>query len=138
MIQHIDPTDLKEFVGVVHLYIKEKSHAEAILAAEDIKQHLESEVLDKSMLGEAVDVLEVIPTEEDPIPSASCTTLRRARNVLLRTRTRDGFDLARELDRFAWMLEQKQDTKDLHNNEYDYGQFISTAKQVFDGGNPLG
>jgi hypothetical protein len=124
----------QEFIAVLHVYMKEDSEVQAVLAADDIKQHLEKEILDKEELDEAVDVVQVIPAFDDPTPSASVMQLRRARNILIRTKIIDCFNIARELHRVAWELEKRTDP-DMSN--FDHGSFLPVAQAVLEGGNPL-
>jgi hypothetical protein len=127
-------SDKQEYIAVLHVYMKEQSEVDALMAADDIKQHLESDILDKEDLGEAVDVVQVIPAFDDPSPSASVMQLRRARNILIRTRIKECFDTSRDLHRIAWELERRSDPE---MSNYDHGSFLPIAAEVLAGGNPL-
>lgn len=58
--------------------------------------------------------------------------LRTARDVLIKTKVRYFIDLARELDRAAWMLDH--DTVELMDAPgYDYGTFLKHMETLLGG-----
>lgn len=124
---------MPEYLNVFHIYTKCEDDVSAITAADDIKIALERDILDCDD-GETVDVIQTIPVTEDPTPSATIVQLRRARNILLRTRTKENYDLARAIDQAIWQLASRYQT-DLVG--YDWGKFVEVMKEVVEGGNPL-
>lgn len=126
---------MADFLNVVHVWTKADDYVEAITAADDIKLGIERALIDIDS-GEAVEIVQTIPIEEDPTPSASITQLRRARNILIRTRTKDGFEVARQLDMMAHALQQRLSPDDAHTN-YDWSTFMAVTSEVLKGENPL-
>lgn len=127
---------MPNYLAVAHIYLKSEDQVTAIAEADDVKLAIERDLLDPDE-GEVVDIVEVIDTEENPVPTAAITQLRRARNILLRTRTKDGYDVARSIDEFAHMLSTKLVSTDESRASYDYGNLMAVLKEVLDGGNPL-
>lgn len=125
---------MADFVAVLHANFSHTDEIEARLFAEDLREGLDK--LMETDDGDGADVIEVISADEDPAPISNVIQLKRARNILLRTRTTDGWDLARTLDQFTHAYEHKYTMQD-GMISYDYGKFIDTAKAVIDGGNPL-
>ena len=124
---------MADFLAVLHCYIQADNEVNAILSADDVKVALEQSILDED---ESVDVVQVIPTEEDPAPSASVKQLRRARNILIRTKSREAWDIAQTLHQFIHAFEQRMSPEEARVN-YDWGSWMTTAKEVLDGNNPL-
>lgn len=123
---------MSEFLSVLHVYTIADDHVSAIAGVDDIRLGIER-LLDE---GEAVDVVQTIPQEELPHPSAQLAQLRRARNILLRTRTKENYDLARLLDQAIHSLAHRLDPGDALIT-YDWGKFIEVLKETLNGGNPL-
>ena len=126
---------MPEYLAVLHAYINADDYISAIGSADDLKIGMEQRLLDTDQ-GEAVDVVQTIPTEEPPTPSAQLTQLRRARNILLRTKSKDGYDLARALDLKIHELHVRLDPE-MSLVSYDWSKFIEVLKEVTNGGNPL-
>ena len=124
---------MSEFLTVIHVYTIAEDEVSAILGADDVRLALERHVLDE---GESVDIVQTIPLDESPVPSAQITQLRRARNILLRTKSKDNYDLARSLDQAIHTLESRLDPEN-SSVKYDWSNLIKVLREVFDGGNPL-
>lgn len=124
---------MPDFTAVLHAHLQAEDEVAAILAADDVKIALEQSILDED---EDVDVVQVIPMVEDPSPIANVKQLRRARNILIRTRTREAWDIAQQLHQFIHAFANRM-TDEEARITYDYSSWLSTAKDVLDGGNPL-
>lgn len=122
-----------DYISILHCYHREESDLHAIIAADDIKVSLEREILDD---GDSVDIIQTIPLDVDPIASASIIQLRRSRNILIRTRTKENYDLARAIDQaahtLAWRLDPENEL--VH---YDWSKFMQVCTEVMQGKNPL-
>ena len=127
---------MPEYIAVLHAYIQAEDEITATLSAEDIKERVESTGIIETDEGEALDIIEVIPVDFDPTPTDRVLTLKRARNELIRTRTKDGWDLARELDKAAYALARQLSQEDALIN-YDWSKFLEVTQQVLNGENPL-
>jgi hypothetical protein len=66
-------------------------------------------------------------------PEEIITHLRKARNILINTRFRQCFDLAREMDKQIWCLIHRDDVGVSLSN-YDYGRFMEIAKLIINEG----
>ena len=82
--------------------------------------------------GDRVVVTQTTEFTSDVSPEEVLIVLRRARNALIRTRIRQCFDLARELDQQIYLLAGRYDPEFSPN--YDYGSFISIAERVLNKG----
>ena len=123
---------MAEYVHVLHVYTNSENDLAAIDEADNIKLAIERDLLD-TQDGEGVDVVQTIPLGEDPVPSASIMQLRRARNILLRTKRKDAYDVARSLDQVAYQLS----SGDPLLTSYDWGKFVEVMREILDGKNPL-
>jgi hypothetical protein len=84
-------------------------------------------------LDEENDVLfttQVTSNATDLSPEESVVTIRKARNALIKTRIKQCYEMAKELDKMAWILEHRAD-RDFSLAGYDYGDFFRTAEQIF-------
>lgn len=125
---------MPEYLSVLHVYHSADDDVRAIAEADDIK--LKVEYLLDPDLGEACDVVQTIPSTENPVPSANIIQLRRARNILIRTGTKENYDLARSLDQSIHVLHQRIDSE-YKLVSYDWSRFMDVLKEIVDGGNPL-
>lgn len=110
------------------------SEVDAIMIADQIKVNGEGDLEE----GDTLDVTQVTNNLAALSPEETLHLLRRARNACIRTKTKDGYDLGRELDKFCFMLKSRSE----HNTGfelagYDYGDFMEIAKEVLAGGNPI-
>ena len=123
------------YLTVYHIYTNVPDYVEAIITADEIRTRIEAQLIDTDA-EESVEVVQTIPLEEDPTPSATLTQLRRARNILIRLRTKESFGVARELDMMVHALSQRLAPEDATTN-YDWSTFIGVTRDVLSGGNPL-
>lgn len=68
-------------------------------------------------------------------PAELCEVLKKARNGLLRTRLKEAFDQARELDKFIYVLQHRQE-EGFQLAGYDWGSFIHLATEIWAGKHP--
>lgn len=128
---------MPEYLTILHVYHNSSDDIAAIAEADDIKISMESNLLDTEEK-EGVDIIETIPLGIDPTPTAAVTTLRRARNILVRSRVRECWDYARNLDELIFQFEKRAlNPNDFRHAGYDWSNFMKVTKEILDGGNPL-
>lgn len=124
-----------KFIAFAQIYLDSEDYISAITEADDIKIAIERDLLDAD-LDESVDIIEVVDIAEKPSPVNELMNLRRARNVLIRHRSKDSYEMARSLDEIiharSKLLEPEQ-----ARGSYDYSNMMQVLKEVIDGGNPL-
>lgn len=87
--------------------------------------------------GDTVELVECISFGLTETMAGAADTLRKARNLLLRTRVRDFYYLAEELDKAAYALEKGIDPS-LGYPGYDWGRLTDIAALVLKGKMPVG
>ncbi len=107
-------------------------------AADDVEARLISETLRENAEkdleeGDEVWVDDVVSTSPPNTPHTTIHRLKVARNDLIRLKTNDCYDLARELDKTAWVLEQRMTSDNADFTRYDYGDFLNIVKRVLNG-----
>lgn len=127
---------MPKFVAVMHVTLSAPDEVSAVIEAEKVRESLEKDEIISVEDGESADMVQVIPLAEDPTPSANILQLKRARNILIRTRFRDCFDVAQELDKMAHALSVRLSPQESQVS-YDYGKFMEVAADVLRGDNPL-
>lgn len=84
---------------------------------------------------ETLSVTQVTDNSEELQPAELCQRLRQARNGLLRTRIREAYDQARELDKFIYVLQHRQE-EDFQLAGYDWSSFVKLATEIWAGKHP--
>lgn len=102
---------------------------EARIIAETIRENAGKDLEE----GDDVWVDDVVETSPPTTPHALIHRLRVTRNDLIRLKSNECYDLARELDKIAWMLERRMDSQSVDFTAYDYGAFLDTVKRVLSG-----
>lgn len=106
------------------------------MIADQIKVNGEADLDEED--GDTLDVTQVTQNLAVLSPDETLHLLRRARNACIRTRSKDGYDLGRELDKFCFMLKMRSEQNEgFQLAGYDYGEFMDIAKEVLAGGNPI-
>lgn len=82
--------------------------------------------------GDRVVVTQIVPFNSDTSPEEVMTVLRRARNALIRTRIKQCFDLARDMDQVMHSIAGRDDPG--YSLPYDYGNFITIAERILNKG----
>ena len=124
------------FIATLRAVFRAEDEVEAIFIADQIKVNGEKD-LDKED-GDTLDVTQVTQNLAILSPEETLHLLRRARNACIRTRTKDGYDLGRELDKFIYMLKHRSEASEgFELAGYDYGDYMDVAKEVLAGGNPI-
>lgn len=106
----------------------------AMMIAENIRELGGAELEEED--GDRVDVLQVTNNTLNLSPEETLNALRRARNILIKTRKGMCFELAKELDKQIHILSSTNDVG-YEMAGYDYGRFMDISAEVLGGGNPL-
>jgi hypothetical protein len=123
-------SDNKTFVSTVRVVTVSQDEVEAQLTLDRLREAM-MDLLDEEE-GDSVTVTQTTEFSTDISPEEVIVVLRRARNALVRTRIRQCFDLAREMDQQIYLLQGRHDPEFSPN--YDYGSFISIAERILNKG----
>lgn len=110
----------------MRVFLNVQDEVEAILAMDKIKQEAEDLLGDED--GDRVEVTQLVPYNSDVSPEELLVILKRARNALIRTRIKDCYDLAGELDRQIHYLHIQMDPA--YAPQYDYGRMPDIATRI--------
>ena len=129
-------TEQPLWIATLRAVFRASDEVEAILIADKIKENGEKDLEPED--GDTLDVTQVTQNTLALAPIEIVALLRRARNVLIRTRVKQCFDTARELDMCIYMLDSRSE-RDLGIElaGYDYAKFMEIAQEVLAGGNPI-
>lgn len=123
-----------EYVATLRLTFRAEDDVEAQLIAELARERAESELDTEDDADEAI-LTQVTSFAAAVEPRELLTRLVLTRNDLIRTRYRECYDLARELDRLADALQKRLLPHEV--TDYDFGRFPEVAQVVLlEGGNP--
>lgn len=117
----------KQFIATLRTTFGAEDELEATLMANELQEAV-ANLLDD---GETVDVTQVIPYNlpKRLEPAEIVEQLRRSRDVLIMTRIVQCFELAKEIDKIAWILEHRaEESFDLSG--YDYTAVFDRADQL--------
>lgn len=85
--------------------------------------------------GDSIDVTQVTSNTLDIRPEEVLNQLRRSRNLLIRTRIKECFELARELDKTIHALSRNEQWETVQGH-YDWSEFLTLAKRILQGESP--
>lgn len=123
-----------DYVATIRLSYKAADDMEAQLIAELARERAETE-LDKEEDEDEAILTQVTSFAAAVEPRELLTRLALTRNDLIRTRYRECFALARELDQLADALKKRLMPEEV--TDYDFGRFPEVAMIVLnEGGNP--
>lgn len=124
---------MRQYVATLRAIFWADDEVVAQVVAEQVRQNGSKDLeLDE---GDSVDVTDVIPLGFGLSAAETSQVLRTARNCLIRTRIKQCWELARELDKVAYILERRLE-EHFDASSYDYGKFMDVSQQVLDGKNP--
>jgi hypothetical protein len=130
------PSEHPLFIATLRAVFRAEDEIEAIMIADQIKVNGEKDLEEED--GDTLDVTQVTTNTLELQPEEVLAVLRRARNLIIRTRTKEGYDLGRLVDQFIYSLKQR-----LHGQQgvelagYDWGEYMDIVKEVLAGGNPI-
>lgn len=125
---------MRQYTAVLKAVFEAPSDVDAILIAENVRE-LGLAVLSQED-DDSIDVVDVSPTlllKYDRIELVR--VMRKTRNMLIATRIRQCFDLAREIDKTAWILDHRAE-EHFDVTGYNYGDFMTLARRITGGINP--
>ena len=124
----------ERYVATLRAVFDAESDVDAVFIADLICENGKKDLEEDS--GDSLDVTQVTNFGIDLIPEETLTRLKQARNLLIKTRLRYCWDVAKELDKAIWSLERRDDEQLMAG--YDYGRFLEFARAILnDGANPL-
>lgn len=117
----------RKFIATLRTVYKATDELEAALIANEFQEAIAG-LLDE---WETVDVTQIIPHDlpQRIEPAEVVELLRRCRDVLIMTRIVQCFELAKDLDRTAWVLEHRQE-ESFDISGYDYGKVFERADEL--------
>lgn len=117
----------RKFIATLRAVYKATDELEAALMANEFQEAIAS-LLDEY---ETVDVTQVIPRDlpQRIEPAEIVELMRRCRDVLIMTRIVQCFELAKDLDRTAWVLEHRQE-ESFDISGYDYAVVFDRADEL--------
>ena len=118
----------RRFVATLRVVFDAIDELEGRIVAHELQEAIANKLDDT----ERVDVTQVIPIESLTThiePTELVERMYHLRDMLIKTRITQCFDLAGYIDKVAWILEHRQEaTFDLAG--YDYGRVMDRAKEL--------
>src|SRR4051812_33563914 len=96
------------WIATLRAVYEADSEVDAIMIADQIKVNGEVDLEESDSL----DVTQVTQNLAQVTPEEVVQILRKARNACIRTRTKEGYDLGRELDKFSFVLKNRSEEQD--------------------------
>lgn len=118
---------MPRFVATLRAVFDADDEVTAILAAERIRENGIAD-LDEDE-GDELNVTQVTSNALDISPDEVLEQLEKARNLLIRTRIKQCFEQARELDKIIYALRHR-DEESFDMRGYDYGNFMDIAEEI--------
>lgn len=122
---------MKPYFVTFRAIIYAPSEVDAISWAEETADAARATLIPED--GDDFYVTQITPYNAEITPQETVTTLRLARNVLIRTRYKDCYEVAQQIDKFAHELERRTD-ENSKGVTYDWTRFMEIAKEILDGG----
>jgi len=120
------------YVATLRAIYNAEDDVEAIFIADQIRQNGAVD-LDEDEEGDVLDVTQVTSNQLDLNPDETIIQLKRARNLLIKTRIKQCYALARELDYQIHAL-MCRESSDLTMSTYDYGHFMELSEAIIQRG----
>ncbi len=119
---------MPRFVATLRAIYDAQDEVEAMLVADKICENGSAD-LDDSDDDSSLEVTQVVSNGLQLLPQEMLSRLRIARNLLIKTRIKQCYELAQELDRVIFALEHREDPG-FSIRAYDYGAFIDLADRI--------
>lgn len=119
-------TELLPYVGTLRVIVFAADEVEATLTMDTLQQ--ESEKLLDDEDGDAVLTTQIIPFTTEVSPEEIITILKRARNALIKTRMKECWNTARELDMNICALSARIDPE--FPPVYDYSRLLELTDRI--------
>lgn len=121
-------TTPQKFLATLRVTFDADGDLDARLIANECAEAISDHVLEDE---DTVDVTQIIPwgTQGLVSPEELVAQMQRTRNLLIKTRIVQCYDMARELDKMAWVLEHRQESS-FDISGYDYSAFQDLTNQL--------
>lgn len=126
------------YVATFRVIFNADGETNARIISEHLQEVIADEFVDEEGESESVDMTQLISFGEPLTAQEAANTLRKARNVLLRTKMKDAYDTASVIDQMAHVLEHR-DQDEMGGQSpltYDFSHFVDIAHQVWLGQMP--
>lgn len=116
---------MPKFIATFRAIYDAEDDVSAQLAAEIIRENGAAELDD----GGELLVTQVTSSIIEVAPEESIIHFERSRDLLIKTRIKQCFDMAREFDKMIYILRHRSE-QDFNLANYDYGAFIDRVEQI--------
>lgn len=121
------------YVATLRAFFDADDDASAMLIADKIAENAAVDLNDDEDSDDAVVLTQVTSNALELTGEESITQFRLTRNLLIKTRIKQCYEMAKELDKMIWVLEHRQEQGfDLAN--YDYTKFYEIADDILNRG----
>lgn len=130
---------MPRYVATFRVVFNAESDLDARIVGEHLHEVLADEFADEDGEAETVDMTQLISFGEELTAQEAANTLRKARNVLLRTKLKDAYDTASAVDQIAHQLEHR-DQIEMGGQvppTYDFSHFVDVAHDIWAGKYPV-
>jgi len=117
---------MTQYIATLRAVYDAKDEVEAIFIADKILENGSVDLEDDDTFS----VTQVTSNTISLTPQEITDVLLRARNILIRTRIRDCFQQARELDRIIYLLGFQEEDWEYASAGYSYGNFMDAAEAI--------
>jgi hypothetical protein len=124
---------MARYIATLRAQFNADDDVEAIWIADKIMENGEVDLNEDD--GDLLEVTQVTSNALDITPQEVLVQLRRARNLLIRTRIKQCFETARELDKIIYALSHR-DEINFDMSSYDWGAFMQITEQIIKGEEP--
>lgn len=119
--------ELQEYVGTMRVVVNVEDELDAHLTMDRLKTECET-LLDEED-GDVVAITQILPFTTNVRPEETLNILKRARNALIKTRIKECYDLAGELDKQIHSIACQMDST--MSPQYDYSRMMSFVERIF-------
>ena len=118
---------MPQYIATLRAVYEAADDAEAAFAADQIRENGRSDFDEESE--NTLDVTQVTSNQLDVTPEETIVHLKKARNLLVKTRIRQCYDLARELDIQIYALEHRLNPA-FSMGGYNYADFVDLCEAI--------
>lgn len=115
------------YVATLRAVYDAEDEVQAIFIADQIRLNAMQDLDEEE--GDSIEVTQVTSDALHILPEEVLRVLRRARNQLIRTRYKQCYELAKELDQQIFVLEHRGEP-DFSMAGYDYGKFMEVSEAI--------
>lgn len=119
------------YVATLRAVYDADDEVEAIFIADKIKENGGVDLDEEE--GDTLEVTQVTNNSLDISPEETLAHLRLSRDLLIRTRIKQCYELARQIDEMAYALEHRRDP-DFDLSGYDYSEMLEITERILSEG----